>query len=172
MMNPSALTASSDPSIFGHVDFFPSKLLRDPPTPEIKSVVHFTLPYRRSHESNPCEAAVINFQTTVTIPDYYKYYGHSPSDAFAVPYVALRDGSLIAPPLLREFPFAFANLVLSGIFLLIAVRNAIVSASFIWRIKIKKKGLFYALFSSQFLGLLMLCVKQYSTFRSETSCVM
>lgn len=123
-------------------------------------------------KSKACEAVVILFQTTITIPDYYGVYGRLPSNASTIAYTALRDGSLIAPPLMHEAPLVAANLILSGIFLLIAIRNAIVSASFVWRIKIKKKGIFYALFASQSMGLLMLCVKLYSTFRPETSCAM
>lgn len=132
--------------------------------------IDFMTPHRRADEPVPCQAAVIQFQTTLLLSDYYEFYGSASTNTSAVTYTALRDGSLIAPPLRHEFLIVAANLVLSGIFLLIAIRNAIVSASFIWRIKIKKKGLFYALFASQFLGLVMLCVKLYSTFRPETNC--
>jgi hypothetical protein len=89
--------------------------------------------------------------TTLTIPDYHRYYD-SPIESFTPTYYALPDGSLITPAYVSDLRGAYSNIIFLCSLIVIFFRNILVSGGYIWRGKVKKKGLFYLLFASQILG--------------------
>ncbi|KAH7915378.1 hypothetical protein BJ138DRAFT_1055011 [Hygrophoropsis aurantiaca] len=113
--------------------------------------VHYPVITPRAVEPQPNEV-VIELSTSVSIPDYNKYYPNTPIDSFVPVYFALDDGSLVAPPFIHDVQLSYSSLIVGVVILMIFLRNIIVSAGYIWRGNIKKKGLLYTLFLSQIFG--------------------
>ncbi|KII93201.1 hypothetical protein PLICRDRAFT_35385 [Plicaturopsis crispa FD-325 SS-3] len=112
----------------------------------------------------------IQLSTTINIPNYTRYY-HQPIESFRPTYVALQDGSLVAPPFLVDMRNASIHLAITGAMLLVFARNTVVSAEYIRRAKVKRKTLFYLLFVSQFLGVVSSIPTIVGYFDQSTNCV-
>ncbi|ETW87305.1 hypothetical protein HETIRDRAFT_166842 [Heterobasidion irregulare TC 32-1] len=124
-----------------------------------------------SSTSSCCEPnmAIVQLMTTLTISDYSRFYD-GPIGEFLPTYSQLADGSLVAPPFLQDLKVAFASLLLMGAYLLLSIRNIIVSFRFIRRMKVKNKDLFYMLFASQVLSLVIWIPLVVAMFDTALDC--
>ncbi|THH20841.1 hypothetical protein EW146_g609 [Bondarzewia mesenterica] len=95
--------------------------------------------------------AVVELTTTVTISDYHRFY-QTPIQDFRPTYFQLADGSLLATPFKDDLRLTYASSVILGIYLLLFLRNIIVSFGFIRRMKVKNKDLLHMLLASQLLA--------------------
>ncbi|KAF9532070.1 hypothetical protein CPB83DRAFT_56466 [Crepidotus variabilis] len=102
--------------------------------------------------SCPPNVLVVQLSTTVSIPNYHLYY-QQPIDSFRPVYHQCDDGSLLAAPYLEDLFESNLGLLVVSALALLFLRNIIVSGDYLRRGKIKKKGLFYALFISQLFGI-------------------
>jgi hypothetical protein len=114
---------------------------------------------------------IIQLSTTVTIPDYHRYYD-APIDSFAPAYYALPDGSLVTPTYLSNLRSAYFNLIFLCALIMIFFRNILVSGDYVRRGKVKKKGLFYLLFASQILGPVVLLPPLIAYFHESMDCTL
>lgn len=112
---------------------------------------------------------VFYLSTSLTIPDYHRYY-NAPIESFTPTYHALPDGSLLTPPYVYDLKGAYSNLIFLTALTVVFFRNIFVSGDYIRRGKVKKKGLFYLLFASQILGPVVLLPPLIAYFHDSINC--
>lgn len=124
------------------------------PTPHAILLSHHSTPAitPRAQPSPTVTQVVVDLTTQVIIPDFSRFYASTSPDSFQPIYHTFGDGSLVAPPLLDDLRINNIFLIITGCLLAIFLRNVFMSANYLWRGKVKKKGLFYFLFLSQLLG--------------------
>lgn len=106
----------------------------------------------RAEPSPQPSTVVVQLTTLLTISDFPAFYPASSPDSFQPIYLALADGSLVAPPLRDDLTVNNIFLLIAGCLLSIFLRNVCKAAIYIWRGRVKKKALLYTLFLSQLLG--------------------
>lgn len=119
----------------------------------------------------PPNEVVVQISTQLLIPDYSEYYA-TPIQQFSMSYISLPDGSLVAPPYFEEIRQGNELLLFIGMFLMLFTRNAVVSADYIRRGRVKRKGLFYTLLLSQILGVATFVSLATTFFASRVNCRM
>lgn len=112
---------------------------------------------------------VVQINTQVLIPDYREYYS-VPITQFQMHYRPLADGSLVAGPYLSEIQQGNWLLLFIGMLLMLFLRNSVVSVDYIRRVRVKRKGLFYALLISQLLGVVTFISLAASFLASTVNC--
>jgi hypothetical protein len=142
--------------------------LFDPVSPTILPPAAVTTP------PSPCcsytaNEVIFQLSTTITIPDYRRYY-NSPIEAFAPTYYALPDGSLVTPTYISDLKDAYSDIILLCVLIVVFFRNIFVSGDYIWRGKVKKKGIFLLLLASQILGPVVLLPLLVAYFHDYIDC--
>ncbi|KAI0051757.1 hypothetical protein FA95DRAFT_202520 [Auriscalpium vulgare] len=115
------------------------------------------------------DIVVIELRTSLTIFNYHAFYD-TPIHDFRPTFVALPDGSLLAPPMNEDLQLARASLLMIGAYLLLASRNIIVSFGYIHRVKVKRKEIFYILFASQAIAPTPWISLLYAFFNTAVNC--
>ncbi|KAH8120095.1 hypothetical protein DFH11DRAFT_1500099, partial [Phellopilus nigrolimitatus] len=133
-------------------------------------VLHARASPSSSSCSNTPNGVLLEVSMQVIIPDYSKFYTATPIAQFRMAYTSLPDGSLIAPPLFSEVQEGNRLLIFAGMMLMLFLRNTIVSADYIRRGRVRYKGLFYALFISQFLGVVTFILIAASVLAIHIDC--
>ncbi|KAG6381319.1 hypothetical protein JVT61DRAFT_5727 [Boletus reticuloceps] len=113
---------------------------------------------------------VVALSTHITISDFATFYPHTSPNSFQPAYASLADGSLVAPPFHHDLAVNNALLLITGCLLSIFLRNASKAAIYLWRGKIKKKGLLYTLFLSQLLGPIAIIPIILAQFNTSVNC--
>ena len=108
---------------------------------------------------------VISLATTITIPSTFYTEG-----VFQPDYHVLQDGSLLTESYQKDLKESMYSLLFFGMITALFFRNIIVSGDYIRRGRIKKKFLFYLLFSSQLLGPVSLIPLLVGFFYSSVNC--
>ncbi|EMD41768.1 hypothetical protein CERSUDRAFT_90344 [Gelatoporia subvermispora B] len=112
---------------------------------------------------------VIDLYTTLTIPDYSQYYS-TPIESFQPTFFALPDGSLIGQPFLSDLRWSNAWLLVTGALTTLFVYNSVLAASYIRRVKVKNRSLFWLLLASQLLAVAAPIPQIVGTFDAGASC--
>lgn len=162
---PSRSTASAYPipTFSSSLTSAPS-LVTHPPTLRVRDA-------DASTTSSQCPNEVlVKISTQVLIPDYREYYHDIPIQQFRMNYKALPDGSLVTETYLKEIQQGNWFLLLIGMFLMLFLRNTIVSADYIRRGRVKRRGLFYTLIISQAAGVLTFIILATSYLTSHVDC--
>lgn len=92
--------------------------------------------------------------TTVTIPDFSRYY-KIPISSFHPTYIALDDGSLISSVYAPNLAVSEGWLVMGGALGVFFLRNTYRAIQYARIVNVKNKSLFYMLVVSQALGILV-----------------
>ncbi|KIJ68299.1 hypothetical protein HYDPIDRAFT_36792 [Hydnomerulius pinastri MD-312] len=124
----------------------------------------------RAEPTSQASEVVIDLNTMVTIPDFPRFYPGTPAESFQPIYYALSDGSLVAPPLVNDLRVNDIMLIITGFLLTIFLRNIWTATTYIWRGKVKKKGLLYTVFVSQLLGLVGFIPTIVAQFNRSAHC--
>jgi hypothetical protein len=124
----------------------------------------------RAEPSPQSSTVVVQLTTLLTISDFSAFYPGSSPDAFLPIYDALADGSLVAPPLRDDLTVNNIFLIITGCLLSIFLRNICKAAIYLWRGRVKKKGLLYTLFLSQLLGPIAVIPIIVAPFSWSTNC--
>ncbi|KAF8844054.1 hypothetical protein BDN67DRAFT_963546 [Paxillus ammoniavirescens] len=124
----------------------------------------------RAEPTSQASGVVIELSTLVTIPNFSRFYPGIPAESFQPFYYALDDGSLVAPPLVDDFRLNGIVLVITGCLLTVFLRNIWEAATYIWRGKVKKKGLLYAVLVSQLFGPVAFIPTITAQFSRSASC--
>lgn len=138
-------------------------------TPFAHPNIHQSVIHPTPSCSNPPNIVDLAIHTTVTISDFDRFYS-TPIYSFQPSYQALPDGSLITPAFVHDGRGTVAWAAVLGGLIMFFIRNCLVSAGFIERVKIKKKNLFYALLASQLLGLVGTIPELLSHFQNNPHC--
>jgi hypothetical protein len=104
--------------------------------------------------------------TSVTIEDI-------PTQAptpYQVQYAHFKDGSLVTPLFINDFVADKTRLVVLGLLAMLFGRNVAVAASYIRRVQLKHKMLFYFLLISQLCGVLAVTAELVPFFYASASC--
>ncbi|OCH96527.1 hypothetical protein OBBRIDRAFT_787084 [Obba rivulosa] len=112
---------------------------------------------------------VIDLYTTLTIPDYSLYYS-TPIESFRPTFLALPDGSLISQPFIADQKWSNAWLFVYGSLTMLFLYNSVIAGSYIRRVKVKNKSLFWLLFVSQILALAAPVSEVVGAFDFTASC--
>lgn len=144
------------------------------PTPHtIPPSFHTTPAITPRAQPSPTDTqVVIDLTTLITIPNFSRFYPSTSPDSFQPIYYTFADGSLVAPPLLDDLKITNIFLIITGSLLAIFLRNVFMSAIYVWRGKVKKKGLLYILFLSQLLGPIAIIPIIVAQFDSSANCAM
>lgn len=124
----------------------------------------------RAEPTSQASGVVIELSTLVTIPNFSRFYPGIPAESFQPFYYALDDGSLVAPPLVDDFRLDGLVLIITGCLLTVFLRNIWEAATYIWRGKVKKKGLLYAVLVSQLFGPVAFIPTITAQFSRSASC--
>lgn len=141
-----------------------------PQTTTYPPAVITAAPSSSSNANRILELQTVQLSTTLTISDFNRYYPEEPSQSFTPTYHALPDGSLVTPPYLSDLQNAYTNIIFLSVLVVVFFRNILVSGDYIRRGKIKKKGLFYLLFTSQLLGPVVLLPQLIAYFHPAVDC--
>ncbi|CDO72353.1 hypothetical protein BN946_scf184977.g50 [Trametes cinnabarina] len=121
--------------------------------------------------TKPASANVVQvvIHTTVTIPDFSRYYSVPISD-FHPSYVALSDGSLVSPVFLPNLRVSQSWLVMGGALCMFFLINTYKSFYYCRIVDVKNKSLFYLLCASQLIGLVVSVFFVIADFDSSVDC--
>lgn len=117
------------------------------------------------------QVLIIRLSTTLTVSDYHRFYD-TPTHSFTPTYDALPDGSLLTQPYIADQRYAYSDLIFLSIMTIVFCRNILVAGDYIYRGKVKKKGLFYLLFASQLLAPVALIPLLVVFFHNSLNCNM
>ncbi|KAF9229453.1 hypothetical protein BS17DRAFT_743530 [Gyrodon lividus] len=113
---------------------------------------------------------VVDLSTLITIPNFSRFYPETSTGSFQPIYYTLGDGSLVAPPLIDDLRVNDIVLIITACLLIIFLRNIWEAATYLWRGKVKKKGLLYAVFVSQLFGPVAFIPTIAAQFDKSASC--
>lgn len=118
--------------------------------------------------STPTVVHVV-IHTTVTIPDFYRYY-KTPLSSFQPHYTALDDGSLISSVYTPNLRVSEGWLVMGGALTVFFILSSYRAVQYTRVVKVKNKGLFYMLIVSQLIGIVVSVFFVLADFNTDIDC--
>ncbi|PIL32077.1 hypothetical protein GSI_06781 [Ganoderma sinense ZZ0214-1] len=118
--------------------------------------------------STPTVVHVV-IHTTVTIPDFYRYY-KTPLSSFQPQYTALDDGSLISSVYTPNLRVSEGWLVMGGALIVFFMLSTYRAIQYTRVVKVKNKGLFYMLIMSQLIGIVVSVFFVLADFNTDIDC--
>ncbi|KAI0778068.1 hypothetical protein BD413DRAFT_465782 [Trametes elegans] len=104
--------------------------------------------------SGPANVVHVVIHTTLTIPNFSRYYTVAAAD-FQPSYVALSDGSLLSPVFTPNLRVSESWLVMGGAFCMLFAITTCKSIYYCRTVDVRNKALFYMLSMSQVIGLVV-----------------
>jgi len=118
----------------------------------------------------PPNTLVIQVSTTLVVRDYKRWFAPMPIEQYKPKYASLQDGSLLTDALTQDMRDSYISLFVLGALSIVFFRNILLSGSYLSRVKVKNKSLFYLLFLSQLLAPAGLLPTILSYFREDINC--